>query len=523
MSTNGFKGPKTGQTCAFSLRGLAVDRIQIEAIAEAGPASFQLVGLPEARVRDTRVRVRAALQQVGVDLAAVAITVRLEPADAAKSGPLDLAIAMAVLAALGHVSAESLAGTLLLGELSLTGAIRPVRGILPLLQGAATAGLTCAVVPLANAAEAANVTGLRVLVAEHLSELVRHFNDGSPLESVGRPPAFSPSIQPGTPDLSDVRGQFSARRALEIAAAGGHSLLMIGPPGGGKTMLARRLPGILPPLRLDEALEVTAIHSVAGLLPAERGLLVHRPFRAPHHTVSAAGLVGGGDPARPGEVSLAHHGCLFLDELLEFRRPVLEALRQPLDDGQVTVCRSRGRAIFPARPLLVAAVNPCPCGFAGETSRRCTCTPERRQVYRTRLSSPVFDLFDLHVVLPPVEVSHLQGTARGEASREVQQRVIAARALQTERAKARSEVLLNNARLSRRELEHLATPDAGGTRLLSQAVERLGLSALQVKRALRVARTIADLDGTEDLHAPHIAEAIEGVALSPPSSSSTSP
>jgi len=286
----------------------------------------------------------------------------------------------------------------------------------------------------------------------------------------------------------------------------------MGPPGAGKTMLARRLPTIMPPMSLDEALEVTAVHSVSGLLSPERGILSARPFRAPHHTVSAAGLVGGGDPVRPGEVSLAHLGCLFLDELLEFKGGVLESLRQPLEDGLVTICRARARATFPARPLLVAAINPCPCGYAGERSGRCTCAPERVRAYRARLSGPLLDRIDLHVVLPPVDVAHLQGGAQGEPSADVRARVIAARSAQAARAQ-RLGCAPTNASLSPRDLERVAAPDAAGARVLAGAVEKLGLSARAYGKVLRVARTVADLDHSPRVCAPHVAEAVQARVL----------
>lgn len=497
----------------FTLLGLDAFPIRVEVDSSRGIAFFQLVGLAEASVRESKVRVRAALEQCGIHLAEYVITVNLGPADLKKSGgAFDLAIAAATLGALGKVPAESLHGVALLGELSLTGALRPVRGVLPALRGAVARGVTRAIVPRDNAREAAAVPGIDVLVADHLQAILRHFAQGAPLDGPGAPPSYRPVFGPANLDLSDVRGQHGARRALEVAAAGAHNLIFIGPPGAGKTMLARRLPTIMPPLSLDEALEVTAIHSVAGLLTPERGVLAARPFRAPHHTVSAAGLVGGGDPVRPGEVSLAHRGCLFLDELCEFKSAVLESLRQPLEDGHVTICRARARATFPARPLVVAAVNPCPCGYAGEKDRRCTCPPERVRAYRARLSGPLLDRIDLHVVLPPVDVAHLQGRGGGEPSAPVRARVMAAREAQSERARALG-VAPTNMALSPRDVERVAQPDEPGARILGAAVERLGLSARAYGKVLRVARTIADLDGSDAVRAPHVAEAVHARPL----------
>jgi magnesium chelatase family protein len=452
-------------------------------------------------VREGRVRIRGALENSGFKLPPRKITVNLAPADLRKDGAaFDVPIAVGMLCAAGLLDPDAAAETLFVGELALDGTLRPVRGVLPIAAWARAHGVRRLVVPPHNAAEAAVAGGCEVRSARDLGQLVALLQG----KNVGVPD-LEAALAVGGPtraDLADVRGQEVPRRALEIAAAGGHNLLFAGPPGSGKTMLARRLPGILPPLTFDEALQTTMVYSIAGLLGGA-ALVRERPFRAPHHTVTTAGLVGGGPSVRPGEITLAHNGVLFLDELPEFQRGTLEALRQPLEDRQVSLVRARRAVAYPADFMLVAALNPCPCGHLGSTVRTCTCSHAGVAAYRARLSGPLLDRIDLHVEVPALPYRALAEDARGEPSAAVRARVVEAR----DRQRARSPEW--NARLSSRRLRELASVDADGHKLLEAAAGKYGLSARALTRVRRVARTIADLEGRERVAAAHLAEALQ--------------
>lgn len=498
------------QVGSASVAGVESHAVSVEINISLGLPCFVVVGLPHGAVREGRERVTAALSNVGHPVPHRRITVNLAPADTPKEGSaFDLPIAVAVLVATGVLAQECVDGVCLVGELGLDGRLRPVRGGLPIAVGCRDRGVTKLVLPAANAREAGAVEDVEVLGGETLGEVLAHLAGRNTIvptrldmiQLLGRPPM-------GQPDLSDVRGQQFAKRALEVAAAGSHNLLLMGPPGSGKTMMARRLPGILPPLTLSESIDITKVHSVAGLVPAGGTLVTERPFRAPHHTASDAGLVGGGAIPRPGEVSLAHNGVLFLDELPEYRRSVLEALRQPMEDGVVTHSRARSRLQYPARFMLAAAMNPCPCGLYGAEGDRCTCDPGAVGRYRARVSGPLLDRIDLHIEVPAVPVEKLRAVGSEEASDTVRARVTAARERQHQRFRGAPE-LTANSHMGSREIRRWCALDDGSARILARAMTRLALSARAHDRVLKVARTIADLEGTADISADHVGEAVQ--------------
>jgi magnesium chelatase family protein len=497
--------------------GIDAYPVEVEVDISRGIPSFSTVGLPDNAVKESKDRVRSAIRNSGYAFPPRRITVNLAPAHIKKEGTtFDLPVAVGILKAEEVIKTDALSDYLILGELSLDGSIRPMRGAL--------SAALCAremkkkiVLPVENRMEAAVVEGVQVYGVPDLSTLVGFLNGTLKMEPFSPGEAPRKEDHPGRLDMTEVRGQWHAKRAIEVASAGGHNVLMIGPPGSGKTMLAMRLPSILPDMESEESVETTKIHSVAGMLREGGTLIRERPFRAPHHTISDAGLIGGGRVPRPGEVSLAHNGVLFLDELPEFKKNVLEVLRQPMEDGHVTIARAAGSIRYPSAFMLVAAMNPCPCGFLGDALRECVCTPMQAAQYRARLSGPLLDRIDIHCEVPAVRFKDLSseaGDANAEPSAAIKRRVDAARAIQGERF--RDCATFSNARMTARQIKRHCAVKGESLKLLETAVDRLGLSARAYTRILKVARTIADLEGVEDMAPGHIAEAVQYRALDRP-------